>query len=94
MYVNNVTIQLLPQLDGASFRLVGGNSLITNQKFNYEQKNTFAVKIRASDNGQPALSSEQILNILVSILLSCASLLFQFDNLNNSSGLFRIRKNS
>ena len=75
-YVDNITIQLLPDLDGASFRLVDGNSLITNQKFNYEQKNTFNVKIRASDNGQPALSSEQILNILVSILVSCVSPLF------------------
>ena len=63
-----MTIDLLPWLDSAAFRLVGGASLITNQRFDYETKNRFSVKIRATDNGSPPLSTEQILDITVGIL--------------------------
>eukprot|EP00112_Aurelia_sp_Birch-Aquarium-sp1_P005362 Seg1607.1 transcript_id=Seg1607.1/GoldUCD/mRNA.D3Y31 product="Protocadherin-like wing polarity protein stan" protein_id=Seg1607.1/GoldUCD/D3Y31 len=66
-HVENITIQLLPELDGAAFRLVDGNSLIANQTFNYEQKSIFNVKFRASDNGRPVLSSEKIFNITTHI---------------------------
>ncbi|XP_065053229.1 protocadherin Fat 4-like isoform X4 [Rhopilema esculentum] len=64
-YVDNVTIDLLPGLDSAAFRLVGGASLITNQRFDYETKSRFSVKIRATDNGSPPLSTEQILDITI-----------------------------
>lgn len=68
--VDNVTLSLLSQLDHAAFSLDSGNYLITNQRFNYEQKNKFSIKIRATDNGQPVLYSDQILDIMVCTMYS------------------------
>lgn len=64
-FVNNVTITLLSELDFAAFSLVDGNYLVTNRRFDYEQKSRFSIKILATDNGIPALSSTQILDIKI-----------------------------
>lgn len=68
--VDNVTISLLSELDYAAFSLDSGNYLTTNQRFDYEQKNGFSIKIRAADNGRPVLSSTQILYIMVCTMQS------------------------
>ena len=64
-FVDNVTITLLSDLDFAAFSLVDGNYLVSNQRFDYEQKSRFSIKILATDNGIPVLSSTQILDIKV-----------------------------
>ena len=51
--------------DTGSFTLVG-NSLRTAASFNFEVKNSYAVCVRATDNGAPVASFDKVLTVAVS----------------------------
>lgn len=61
---NSISYTIMQYGDYAKFTLTG-NLLKANDVFNYEQKNSYQVKVKAYQTANPALSYEKILTITV-----------------------------
>jgi fibronectin-binding autotransporter adhesin len=54
--------------DNASFN-ISGSTLQTSASFNYEQKSSYSIRVRATDNGSPAASFEEVFTISINDML-------------------------